>query len=380
MRKTIKIMIYVSYLLKNQKHNKIIYEFMDEKNKVYTSEYREKFNKLIYMVDPENGPYDITFRGANITITFEMLNEDGQLYDFLGPRIYEKPFRMIINGQCHDKMIETFIQEGIKYANRYIKGDHDDNKQYIYEYCENEEVWDNYSDVHSRDIETIYLPMKGDVVSDVEKFLSSDTEKIYKKFGIPYHKTYCFHGPPGSGKTSLIHSICTKIKKNICIYRFSNSTTDYRIANALKWMPDDSVFVLEDIDRITANHNNITISGILNIMDGISSKEGLIIFITTNHFLELDKAIKRPGRIDYILEFNYISKEQLQQMLSVYYPEEIKDCDEIYKEIKKYKMTVSYIQKYLFSLYPNGGVLKNLSEYLQEIMKYYSPDDKNIYI
>jgi ADP-heptose:LPS heptosyltransferase len=107
--------------------------------------------------------------------------------------------------------------------------------------------------------------------------------------------------------------------------------------------------VLEDIDCIIKNREEIksgvTFSGILNLLDGLSSMDCMLTFITTNHFLELDAAIKRPGRIDYILEFSYINREQIFKMLEIFYPEEKEDFEEIYKEIIKDKFLVIHMRK-----------------------------------
>ena len=38
------------------------------------------------------------------------------------------------------------------------------------------------------------------------------------------------------------------------------------------------------------------------------SKHGLITIMTTNYKLNLDKALIRPGRVDYILHFDFMKK------------------------------------------------------------------------
>lgn len=42
----------------------------------------------------------------------------------------------------------------------------------------------------------------------------------------------------------------------------------------------------------------MTFSGLLNALDGVASSEERIIFMTTNHFSQLDPALIRPGRVD----------------------------------------------------------------------------------
>lgn len=44
--------------------------------------------------------------------------------------------------------------------------------------------------------------------------------------------------------------------------------------------------------------SNVTFSGLLNALDGVASSEERVIFMTTNHFSQLDPALIRPGRVD----------------------------------------------------------------------------------
>ena len=74
-------------------------------------------------------------------------------------------------------------------------------------------------------------------------------------------------------------------------------------------------------------------SGILNILDGIHHTNGLITIMTTNFVDRLDKALIRPGRIDYRIKFNYAVKEQIEQMYNVFFPDR-NDMEEFIKQTK----------------------------------------------
>jgi chaperone BCS1 len=371
--------------LKNISHEKFVYQFIDNKNRIYKPSCNEPIEQLIYILNPFKESYSFEYEGEIIHLSFEIL-DDSHLYPFLDKDVFEKVFRLHIDCE-NQNVIEKFIKTGIHFAQKIFDNDlMAKNHIHIYQYSETDMSWEKYGDVTKRKIETIYLPLEQSkkVLNDIETFLLPTTKENYSKFGIPYHKTYCFYGPPGSGKTSLIHAICSHIQKNVCIYRFTNQTKDNDFASALRWIPKNSVFVLEDIDCIIKNRNEtkgqISFSGVLNILDGLSCIECLLTFITTNHFLELDTAIKRPGRIDYILEFTYINKEQIYKMMDVFYPNEKNDFDIIYQQIKNYKMTVSHFQKYLFSLYPTGHIKNNLHNFIQEFLKYYSIEDSKLYV
>ena len=42
--------------------------------------------------------------------------------------------------------------------------------------------------------------------------------------------------------------------------------------------------------------NRVTLSGLLNALDGVASSEGRIVFMPTNYVDRLDPALIRPGR------------------------------------------------------------------------------------
>ena len=46
------------------------------------------------------------------------------------------------------------------------------------------------------------------------------------------------------------------------------------------------------------SQSRITLSGLLNVIDGVSSEEGRLLFATTNYVNRLDPALLRPGRMD----------------------------------------------------------------------------------
>lgn len=57
-----------------------------------------------------------------------------------------------------------------------------------------------------------------------------------------------------------------------------------------------------------------TLSGLLNVLDGVSSQEGRILFMTSNVAHKLDKALIRPGRIDKMIYLAEMSKDSARLM------------------------------------------------------------------
>jgi chaperone BCS1 len=64
---------------------------------------------------------------------------------------------------------------------------------------------------------------------------------------------------------------------------------------------------------------DITLSSVLNIMDGINNQPGRIIIFTTNHPETLDEAFLRPGRIDLRIKFGRPSRKVMYQIIQNWY-------------------------------------------------------------
>ena len=76
----------------------------------------------------------------------------------------------------------------------------------------------------------------------------------------------------------------------------------------------------------------ITLSGLLNALDGVSAQEGRILFATTNRYQSLDPALIRPGRMDIHVEFRLASQYQARELYKRFYfpdaPDEATTDDE----------------------------------------------------
>ena len=115
-----------------------------------------------------------------------------------------------------------------------------------------------------------------------------------------------------------------------------NVITDQGLEAAMDSIDKNAVVLIEDIDSFKAtnrriddkkkdskdnSHSSLTLSGILNAIDGISGSNGRIIIITTNKLGAIDPALVRPGRIDLKLELGYLSEETTVDAFARFFPE-----------------------------------------------------------
>ncbi len=180
--------------------------------------------------------------------------------------------------------------------------------------------------------------VKERIVSDVRDFMSS--EKWYADRGIPYRRGYLLYGPPGTGKSSFIQALAGHLNYAIAILNLSEKgLSDDRLNHLLTIIPERTFVLLEDVDVAWANQRkqdadgyhgaNVTMSGLLNALDGVASAEERILFLTTNHVEKLDEALVRPGRVDMTVHLGNATTYQIGQLWNRFY-EEI-DTDGTYR-------------------------------------------------
>lgn len=187
------------------------------------------------------------------------------------------------------------------------------------------------------------------ILEDVHDFMRNG--KWYSDRGIPYRRGYLLYGPPGSGKTSFIQALAGELDYNICILNLAEGhLTDDRLNHLMNNLPERSLLLLEDIDAAfharkqsgeSGFHSSVTFSGLLNALDGVTSSEETITFMTTNHPEKLDPALMRPGRIDYKVYIGDATLYQVEKMFMKFYPGEDELCSQFVGKINKLGIRVS---------------------------------------
>ena len=166
-----------------------------------------------------------------------------------------------------------------------------------------------------RSVETVILKdrQRDEIIKDTRWFFSA--KEWYLKRGLPYRRGYLFYGPPGNGKSSMIQAIATQFSLRIYMLCLSApELTDSALAVAMGKLPAKSILVLEDADRINYDLAGVTISGLLNSIDGALASEGRILILTANDPAKLDEALMRPGRLDCVWEFERPDADMISRM------------------------------------------------------------------
>lgn len=173
--------------------------------------------------------------------------------------------------------------------------------------------WSSSGDLPPRTLDTVVIAdgTAEAIVADLGRFY--DSEADYARLGVPWHRGYLFHGPPGTGKTSLARALATEFRLDVYWLPLSSVEGDDDLLRLMGEVPRRSLLLLEDIDvvhaagdRDDAATKGITTAGLLNALDGIVTPHGLVTVMTTNRVEQLDDALIRPGRADMRVEVGYL--------------------------------------------------------------------------
>lgn len=201
--------------------------------------------------------------------------------------------------------------------------------------------------------EELFLPesIKGEVRGLVENFLAS--KDFYLENKIPWKRGILLYGKPGNGKTSIIRTIISQYNfKPVTIVAGAN---DEAVREAFSYAEEQSPSLLyfEDLDSLL--EKSVDISSFLNLMDGISAKNGLLVIATANEVKKLKTNITdRPSRFDRKFEIPLPNAEMAYIYLKRWFGNRltVKQGKELAKYAAKYEFSYAYLKElYISSMF-----------------------------
>ena len=217
----------------------------------------------------------------------------------------------------------------------------------------------------NRTMDTIYSHQKSDILSAIENH--EKRAKLYKKFGKKNKFTMLLYGEPGTGKSSMIEALANLYNRNLRIFGpgISEKTLIEAVTNG-----EFAIYVLEEVDlffeaaidtdsdnKSDSNDREGKLSILLQILDGLYTRENMFFIMTTNHVEKLDSRLTRTGRIDLMIELTGLdrhyaikycldmglNKAQIAKVINSF---DIKATDKnpLYNQADLEKATLSYIK------------------------------------
>jgi hypothetical protein len=202
--------------------------------------------------------------------------------------------------------------------------------------------------------DTVALPAaeRARLEADLAGFVAS--EAWYAQRGISWTRGYLLSGPPGTGKTSLVRAMSHAARLDIYALSLGAGMTDQALASLFRELPPRCVLLIEDVDCTVkavlrrsggadaetdadadadavhdAVHNvpapsfgkpgqgEITLSCLLNLLDGVCSGHGRVVVMTSNYPERLDPALVRPGRCDVKVDLTWCTLDDVVQLVDI---------------------------------------------------------------
>jgi DNA polymerase III delta prime subunit len=191
--------------------------------------------------------------------------------------------------------------------------------------------WNKRQEIQSRSRDSVILKegQMDRILGYLKNFLSQ--KDAYLKADIPFRTGVLLYGEPGSGQSSTALAIANELKMNVFIISLTSLMNDESLNDCFSAIPSNSIVILEDIDIVSAvkdrdkeDDQGVTMTGMLNVLDGFQSPPGVITIMTTNRLDVLDKAIIRPGRVDIHEELGCLDDYQLRGLCE-YFMDHIPD-------------------------------------------------------
>jgi hypothetical protein len=191
-------------------------------------------------------------------------------------------------------------------------------------YCNDGGYWELLCWRQYRKAETMQLTaMQRNVLKEVRQFFAAQAS--YAAVGIPWRRGYLLQGPPGTGKSSFISVAAGVAQAPMYILSLRDpQLNDASLLRAVNSVPSGGFLILEDVDSVAASAANmdgtpcagstLSLSGLLNAIDGIAASEGRILMMTANRPEVLPQALLRLGRIDHIVTFDPLRDEDARAM------------------------------------------------------------------
>jgi hypothetical protein len=148
------------------------------------------------------------------------------------------------------------------------------------------------------------------VREDYESFFTR--QSWFRRHGLPHCRGYLLHGPPGNGKTTVVRAMAYHPSVSAFSVDLGNPMVDNDMVSLLFQEASEnapSLVIFEDLDRVfqkdqRRHPRSMTLPHLLNCLDGLGERDGVIVVASANDPTGLDPSIlRRPGRFDRLVYF-----------------------------------------------------------------------------
>jgi len=157
--------------------------------------------------------------------------------------------------------------------------------------------------------------------------------ELFQRLGIDPPRGIFLYGPPGCGKTLLAKAVANESDANFYVisgpeimskfYGESEARLREIFQKAQETAP--SIIFIDEMDAIAPKREEVTgeverrvVAQLLSLMDGMGSRENIIVIGATNRPNAIDPALRRPGRFDREIEIGVPDKQGRLETLQIH--------------------------------------------------------------
>lgn len=160
-------------------------------------------------------------------------------------------------------------------------------------------TWNNVRLFRQRPPSSVFLDpgLADKIIADAGRFWAKPGWYVHR--GLPHRRGYLLYGPPGNGKSTIVQMIATAHGAAIHALTLTDEEiTDHTLAMAVGRLPQRSILLIEDVEKLDMSRTGVTLSGLLNAIDGPLASDGRLLIATANEINDLSAPFMREGRLD----------------------------------------------------------------------------------
>jgi len=236
--------------------------------------------------------------------------------------------------------------------------------EFIIEMKYTKEVVCNHINEIYKSLDRLYLSKKDNNKLTTMLHSFRDDKELFQSLGLSNKLCVLLYGEPGCGKSSTIEVIGSYLQKDIYNLNLRSVRSNEDLGALWDFVTNKTTnggcIVMEDIDAstnvvlernshtknedfttvqpLTPNETPLSLSYLLNILQGSLQRDNSVVVVTTNWIQKLDPAFTRSMRFDVKIDMKPADHHQIISIWKVYFPKR-EVPTELIKSIPEHKYT-----------------------------------------